>query len=414
LAVVILGAGHAGVQLADSLRREHYAGPITLIGEEQEDPYQRPPLTKDYLRDDGATEHLLLRAPSFYTSRDVDLRLGCRAVRIDRERRRVLLDDESVVHYDQLVLATGSSSRRYAGVEPDDPVIYMVHRARDAERFGGALSSAASLAIVGAGFIGLEVAAAARARNVEVTILTLTPPASRVATPELSRFLQEAHSARGSRFIVDEVTEIGHTPADTGTDPAGGVVSTASHGHITAQLVLVATGVVPNVELATAAGLTVSDGVEVDAFSRTSDECIWAIGDIAARPGPRGDRVRYESVHAASHQAQCLALTLTGRPTAPWEVPWFWSNQGDIRLQIAGTPCPEAETVVRGRPEGGRFSVFCFDGGRLVAVESVNAPGDHLAARRILTDGSRLDPAQLADPTFDLKEFSRGVARTPA
>lgn len=405
--IVIVGAGHAGVQAADSLRDEGFEGRVTLVGGEQELPYQRPPLTKDYLHGDSESAELLpLRAAEFYESRGIELRLGSPATRIDRENRRVALDDGTDVGYDHLILATGSRSRPYPGKDPADPTVHSIHRAEHATRFGRAFDSAASLAIVGAGFIGLEVAAAARKRGIDVTIVSLSRPAARVATPRLSEYLTDAHTAAGSRFIVDKVTGV-----DISNESGGGTVATHANGSVSADLVLVAIGALPNVDLARDAGLAVSTGVEVDEFSQTSDERISAIGDIAARPAPGGARVRDESVQAATAQARSLARTLTGRPTSSSEVPWFWSNQGDLRLQIAGTPYPGSDTVLRGERDGGRFSVFCFDGDRLVTVESINSPGDHLAARRILASGVQIDRERVADAAFDLKAFSLDVAR---
>jgi 3-phenylpropionate/trans-cinnamate dioxygenase ferredoxin reductase component len=403
--IAIVGAGHAGVQLADSLRDEGYAGEIVLVGAERELPYQRPPLTKDFLRG-GAThaELLPLRAGEFYGERGIGLRLGRRAQRIDRERRRLVLEDGESVAYDQLVLATGARSRPFPAAAGDARV-HTIRDAEDATRFGGALDRADSLAIVGAGFIGLEVAAAARGRDIDVTVVTSGPPLSRLATPALSAFLLDAHAARGVRFVVDDVTAI-----DTSRE-RGGSVATRSGEAITADVVLVAIGALANLELARDAGLVTSSGVDVDAYGRTSDERIWAIGDVATRTGLSGEPLRDESVQAATHQARCLARTLMGRPTQCTEVPWFWSNQGDIRLQIAGTPHRSAESVVRGEPGRGRFSVFSFVAGRLVAVESVNAPADHLAARRILAADADLTPGQAGDPAFDLKSFSFDVAR---
>jgi 3-phenylpropionate/trans-cinnamate dioxygenase ferredoxin reductase subunit len=212
----------------------------------------------------------------------------------------------------------------------------------------------------------------------------------------------------GSRFVFDDVLSIEGNPGRP-----GGAVICALAGRLEADLVLVAVGAQANSELASEAGLSVSDGILVDEYSRTSDERIWAIGDVAARHTSHAGLVREESVQAATHQAQCLALTLTGQPTFCTEVPWFWSTQGKLRLQIAGLPDPSARAVLRGDPAGGRFSVLTYDAERLVAVESINSPSDHLSARRILSDGRALSPAQAADPAFDLKAFSLNAVSVP-
>jgi 3-phenylpropionate/trans-cinnamate dioxygenase ferredoxin reductase subunit len=402
--IVVVGAGHAGVQLADSLRDEGFAGEIVLLGDEEHLPYQRPPLTKDYLHDRASAELLPLRGVDFYADRGIELVTGRRVVRIDRQAGLLELDDSSALGFDQLVLATGARCRRHPATNATSGAVHTIRDAHDADRFGADLERARTLAIVGAGFIGLEVAAAARAQGVEVTIITSKSPLSRIASAPLSSFLLEAHSALGSRFVFDEVVSIEDGPT------AGGVVVCATAGRIEADLVLVAVGADANSELATEAGLAVSAGIVVDEYSRTSDPRIWAIGDVAVRRTARDGFVREESVQAATHQAQCLARTLVGHPTHCTEVPWFWSTQGKLRLQIAGLPDPTTQAVLRGDPASGRFSVFGYAAGRLVAVESVNCASDHLSARRILAHGRSLSPAQAADPAFDLKAFSLETA----
>jgi 3-phenylpropionate/trans-cinnamate dioxygenase ferredoxin reductase subunit len=404
--VVIVGAGHAGVQLAESLREEGFAGRIIVVGEEIEQPYQRPPLTKDLLAVSAEDADLLpLRGEQVYAALDVDLRLGRRAVRVDRRVRQLVLDDDSVLGYDHLVLATGARCRSHPAAPCGGTSVYAIRNAEDALRFGRDLGTAKALAVIGAGFVGLEVAAAARSKGVEVTIVSTKPPLSRVASEPLSTFLFEAHRERGSRFVLDHVVSIGTPGRATRT-----ALVTGSGEQIAADMILVAIGAIPNAELARAAGLTVSDGITVNAHSRTSDERVWAIGDVARRPDTAGSRSRDESVQAATHQARCLARTLTGRPTVCTEIPWFWSNQADIRIQIAGRPFATAETVIRRGRIPGRFSVFSYTGKRLVAVESVNSPADHLAARRLLKAGANVEPEQAADQSFDLKSFSLEVA----
>jgi 3-phenylpropionate/trans-cinnamate dioxygenase ferredoxin reductase subunit len=407
--IVIVGAGHAGVQLADSLRYEGYQGQVVIVGDEHERPYQRPPLTKDFLHDSSTAELLPLRGHDFYSSRGIDLRSCTRAKGIDRAGRRLLLDDRSTISFDHLVLATGARPKRHTAMRMESTSLHTIRTAHDALRFGRELQSAKSMVIIGAGFIGLEVAAAARARGVEVTIVTSTAPLSRMASGPLSSYLFDAHVAQGSQFVFDDVISIEETPLS-----GGGSVVFASANRITADLILVAVGGEANAELAEAAGLTVSTGVVVDEFSRTSDDRIWAIGDVAARTRADGVIVREQSVHAATHQAQCLARTLTGNPTSCTEVPWFWSIQGKLRLQIAGIPSSSADAVVRGDPTTGRFSVFNFVAGKLLSVESVNHAGDHLASRRILADGKRLEPEQAGNPQFDIKAFSLEGARVSA
>lgn len=398
--IVVIGAGHAGVQLVDSLREEGYDGEIVLLGDERTRPYQRPPLTKEYLLDPASAVPLPLRSENFFAAQNVDLHLGVRAERIDRQRRLVMLGGGDQLAYDQLVLATGARARSHPRF--NSAAVHTIRDVEDATRFTKTLSSGASLAVIGAGFIGLEVAAAARAHGVDVTIVTSRPPLSRMASAGLSRFLLEKHTANGCDFVFESVSSV-----ERSIDRQGETLICASGRRITADVTLVAIGALPNAELATAAGLDTNDGVLVDAFLRTSDERVWAIGDVARPCTGVGVPIRQESVQAATHQARCLAATLLGRPTTPSEVPWFWSNQGTIRIQIAGQPDPKAESVVRGDPSTERFSVFRFSDGRLQCVESVNHGADHVSARRLLASGVSLSQEQAADLDFDLKSHSR-------
>lgn len=402
--IVIVGAGHAGVQLAESLRDEGFTGELVLLGDEDLQPYQRPPLTKDYLHGDIAAATLLpLRAEQVYRDRLIDLRPGSSVVAIEPEARRVLLADGTHEPYDELVLATGARSRPFPPAGSAPAHVHAIRDAADAESFARDLEAAQALAIVGAGFIGLEVAAAARARGVGVTVVSSRPPLARVATPELSAYLNGAHEAMGTRILNEEAVRL--------EEHADGVaVLTGTGARLAADLALVAIGAVPNAELAVQAGLTVAGGVVTDRYARSSDPRVWAIGDVAVRSAPDGSLARDESVQSATHQARCLARTLTGRPTAPFEVPWYWSTQAALRLQIAGVPYPGAETVVRGSVEDDRFSVFGFVAGRLRVVESVNAAADHLAARRLLATRIPLTPEQASDPGFDLKAYSLQAA----
>lgn len=406
--IVVVGAGHAGVQLVDSLRAEGYTGDVVLVGGEREHPYQRPPLTKDFLKDAESAELLPLRGKDFFQERHVDLHLGHRAVGIDRHKRTLLLDDGNRLAYDELVLATGARSQEHPAASSGPRAVHFIRDAADAQRFGRELEAARSIVVVGAGFIGLEVAAAARQRGVEVTLITRSEPLSRVASAPLSAFLTVAHTSMGTTMVTDEVTVIEDAPTGSGA-----IVHGASGLRIDTDLVLIAVGASPNAELARDAGLTVENGIVVDEFSRTSDAHIWAVGDVAVRSSGEIP-IREESVQAATHQAECLARTLTGTPTRCTDVPWFWSTQGALRLQIAGLPRAAAESVVRGDPRSNRFSVFNYWRGHLVNVESVNSPADHLAARRILASGRHLSAEHAGDLTFDLKAFSREQAAVVA
>ncbi|WP_315833720.1 NAD(P)/FAD-dependent oxidoreductase [Bradyrhizobium prioriisuperbiae] len=404
--VVVVGAGQAGFQAAASLRDNGFAGRISLIGDEPGLPYQRPPLSKAYLT--GATDRvaLNLRPESFFTQAAIDLRTGQRVMFIDRARKCIRLSNETTLPYDHLVLATGARNRTLDLPGADLDGVLQLRSAGDADALRNRLPDIKRIAIIGAGFIGLELAALASSMGIAVTILEAsTRPMSRALSETMSRFFLEAHQATGVRFVFDAVvTRIrDHQGRAIAVDTADGQTHPA-------DLVLVGVGVVPNVELAADAGLAVANGIVVDAHLATADPSISAIGDCAAYPQPfaGGERRRIESVQNAVDHARCLAARLTGKPQPYRAVPWFWSDQGPFKLQIAGLPAPHDHHVVRGDPSSSAFSVFCFRDGRLAGVESVNKAADHMIARRLLSSGAALSPDEAANQTFDLKARATG------
>ncbi|MGN6404727.1 NAD(P)/FAD-dependent oxidoreductase [Sinomonas sp.] len=410
--IVVVGAGQAGVQLVDSLRAGGYGGRLTVLSRESERPYQRPPLSKDFVAGGSQAEPLRLRGESFFDDAGVDARWGVSAVAIDRARRRVRTSDGEWLAYDALVLATGADSRAL-GVPGEH--LGGVHRLRtldDARAASAGLASARRVAVVGAGFIGLEFAAAARARGLDVTVISPTArPLRRSVSPAVSAYLVDRHELDGVRFeLCEGVSAISGVDDDAGRVAA---VVLASGRALPADLVVVGVGVTPASALAADAGLAVEDdgGIAVDGSLRTSDPAIFAIGDCASFPSPHaGRRVRLESVQNATDHARHAAAALLGQDAGPYaELPWFWSHQGKVKLQIAGLSRPGASTVLRGDPASGKFSVFAFDDGALVSVESVNSPADHLAARRLLAVGTPLSPDEAADSAFDLKAYSRSA-----
>jgi 3-phenylpropionate/trans-cinnamate dioxygenase ferredoxin reductase subunit len=415
--VVVVGAGQAGVQLADSLRAGGFAGVITLLAREAAQPYQRPPLSKDFLSGAPAGP-LPLRGASFFADHGIDARWGVSAERIDTARREVLADGGERVPYTALVLATGADSRRLGVPGEDLADVVSLRTLDDARAAAAALDGARRAVVVGAGFVGLEVAAAARARGVEVTVLAPTRrPLRRSVTPAVSAFLAEAHTLDGVRLeLGDGVAEL--RAGAPGSARAGRVaaVVTTSGRELPVDLVVVGVGAAPATGLAAAAGLRIEDGVAVDGSLRTSAADVYAIGDCASFPSAHaGRRVRLESVQNAADQARHLATVLLGGSPGPYrELPWFWSHQGRTKVQIAGLVRPHAACVVRGDRAAGRFSVFSYDGGELVSVESVNSPADHLAARRILGAGRTVPPEDAEDPGFDLKAYSRMPCPEPA
>ena len=414
--VLVLGTGQAGFQVAASLREEGFDGRVVLVGEEPEPPYQRPPLSKAYLTGKADADAVRLRPEKFFAEHRLELRAGERAARIDRAGRRVALVSGGALPYDHLVLAVGSRNRALPvpGAELDGVV--QLRTLADAEELRQRLEAAREAVVVGAGFIGLEFAAVAAARGVAVTVVEATDrPMARSLSAEMSAFFRGAHERQDVRFVFGAT--VVRVLGDGGGRATG--VETADGRRFPADLVLVGIGVVPNAELAAGAGLAVADGIVVDEHLATSDPAISAIGDCVRHPSPfaaaGAGPVRIESVQNAVDQARCVAARLAGRRAAPYAaVPWFWSDQGALRLQIAGLATPHERAVVRGDPAKGAFSVFCFRGGRLVGVESANRPLDHVLARKLLANGTGLAPEQAGDPGFDLKAHANSAPRAAA
>ena len=403
--VVVLGAGQGGAQVAASLREEGFSGPIRLVGDEPGLPYQRPPLSKAYLKPGAQAASLQLRAEAFYQGQAIE-RIEGRAEAIAREDRRVVLADGSALAYDHLVLATGARNRRLAvpGAELDG--VLGLRTLAEADALRARLPGLSRVVVIGAGFIGLEFAAFAAAAGLAVTVLEATGrPMARALSEPTSAFFRDAHRAAGVELVFGAVATriIGEAGRATAVETAEGTVHPA-------DLVLVGIGVVPNAEIAADAGLDVENGIVVDETLLTGDPAISALGDCAAYPQPfaGGARMRLESVQNAVDQARCVAARLTGKPRAYRAVPWFWSDQGAYKLQIAGLAIPHDRAVTRGDPASGVFSVFCFSGEDLAGVESVNRPAEHMAARRLVGAGTRLSPEDAADPAFDLKRLALG------
>ncbi|KQT46686.1 pyridine nucleotide-disulfide oxidoreductase [Methylobacterium sp. Leaf456] len=403
--ILIVGAGQAGFQAAASLREAGLTGPLTLVGEEAQPPYQRPPLSKAYLAGKTDARGLLLRQETFFTEHAITHRRA-RATGIDRAENRVRLEDGDALAYDHLILATGTRNRALPVPGADLVGVHGLRSLDEADALKSALEHAKNIVVVGAGFIGLEFAAVCAARGLSVTVIEAAPRVmARAVSAETSQAFRDFHEAAGVTIFFG----VG-VSAIEGADGHVTSVALANGKNLPADLVLVGIGVVPNQELAAEAGLTVQDGIAVDAFLATSDPAISAIGDCARFPTrfaaglPGGDRVRIESVQNAVDQGRCLAARLTGRPAAYDAVPWFWSDQGPRKLQIAGLGSPEDSSVLR--RAGAGFSVFRFRQGRLAAVESVDRPADHMAARRIIAAGRSLTPEQAADPAFDLKALA--------
>ncbi len=400
--VVIVGAGHAGVQAAASLREEGFEGEIVLLSDEAELPYQRPPLSKAFLKGEMDLGGLPLRAEAFYRDHDIDLRLGAKATRIDRSARRVELADGASVAYGRLILATGARQRRLEVPGVDLPGVFSLRAIADAKRLRERIAPGVRIVVIGAGFIGLEVAATAAKIGAATAIVEIARPMGRAVSPVVSDFYAEAHRAFGARLFLGVGVR-----AIRGTDKAEAVELTDGE-VLPADLVLVGVGVTAEDSLARAAGLECRNGVVVDAHLTTSDPAVSAIGDCADFPhAGLGVSIRLESIQNAVDQAKCVAARLAGKPAPYDSLAWFWSDQGDLKLMIAGLSHGVDEWVVRGDPASRAFSAFGFKGGKLAVVESVNRAGDHAAAKRIIGTTKTLTPEEAADPAFDL----RGLAK---
>lgn len=404
--VVIIGAGQAGFQAAASLRAEGFGGNVVLVGDEPGLPYQRPPLSKAFIKD-GDAARLLLRGGDFYEKSRIDLVEG-RAVRLDRAARVVALADGRHLSYDHLVLAVGARNRRPPIPGGSLPGVLDLRTLGDADRLRQALEAAHEVAVIGGGFIGLEVAATARLAGRAVTVLEATDRLmGRVVSPAMSAHFLAAHERAG--VVVRLGARVEEIVAREGR---AGAVRLAGGNTLGCDLVLLAIGVSPAVELAGEAGLQTADGVVVDEDLLTSDPAISAIGDCASFPHrSSGARVRLESVQNAVDQAKCVARRIVGRPTAYDAVAWFWSDQGDQKLQIAGLSGDAQRYVVRPDETGEKLTVLGFKGGRLVTVETANSPADHMAARKLLAAPEPPDLDTLERADFSLREVLRRSPR---
>lgn len=397
--VVIVGAGHAGGSVAAMLRQFGYDGEILLAGQEPVAPYQRPPLSKAWLKGEVDESGLLLRPIEFYAERDIVLRTGVTATGVDRAARTVTFDDGTVEAYDVLILATGSTARRLAVPGADRPDLLELRTTADAERLKAALGPGRKLAIVGGGYVGLEAAASARALGAEAVVIErMDRVLQRVASKTLSAFFADLHRRHGVDILTGaEVTAF-----------EDGAVVLGDGRRIAADAVLVGVGALSCDALAREAGLACDNGVAVDEAARTSDPAIYAIGDMTFRPVPAmgGASMRLESVPNALEQAKQAASAITGRPAPAPEVPWFWSDQYDVKLQIAGLPFGADRQMVRGDPASGRFAVFHLAGDRIVCVEAAGAPAEFMAGRQLIGRATPVDAARLTDPTVSMKEVA--------
>jgi 3-phenylpropionate/trans-cinnamate dioxygenase ferredoxin reductase subunit len=401
--VVIVGAGHAGGSAAAFLRQYGHVGPIVLIGEEPLLPYQRPPLSKAWLKGEADADSLQLKPSSWYEEAGVSLRLGGVVVSLNRGAKTVRLASGETLPYDYLILATGARARALPIPGADLAGVLALRTAADAEALKSALGPGKRLAVVGGGYVGLEAAASARALGGHVMIIEREPRVlARVACETLSNFFQDYHGARGVAFELNAGVagfdgEDGHV---TGVRLADGRV-------VACDVALVGVGAIPNEELARDAGLECANGVVVDLEARTADPFVFAIGDLTHRPLPIYNRqFRLESVPNALEQAKQAAAAIAGRPMPPHEIPWFWSDQYDLKLQIAGLPFDADRQVVRGDVAAAKFAVFHLKGDLVQAVEAVNAPPEFMAGKQLIAKRTPVSLEKLADVTISMKEVA--------
>lgn len=403
--VVVVGAGYGAGELAAKLRQGGYAGPITLVGAETHLPYHRPPLSKAFLAGETDEAALLLRPAAFYEKHGITVLLGRRVNAIDRAGHSVSLDDAKTLAYEKLVLATGGEARRLTCPGADLVGVYTLRGIDDVLAIRSELRAGQRVAIIGAGYIGLEVAAVARKHGLEVTVLEAAPRVlARVAGPEISAFYTQAHTQAGVAIRTSAmVAAILPSEADPGR---AGAVQLQDGTAIAADWVLAGIGLVPGTQLAEAAGLKVENGIWVDAFCSTEDPDILAIGDCANHPLPfAGHRVRLESVPNALEQARVAADTICGKQAPYAAVPWFWSDQYDLKLQAVGLADGHDAVVMRGNPAERNFLAFYLRGGVPIAADAVNRPGEFMMARRLVAAGKALNAADLGNVEKPLKEL---------
>jgi 3-phenylpropionate/trans-cinnamate dioxygenase ferredoxin reductase subunit len=412
---VIVGAGHAAGELASALRQEGFTGRILMIGDESHLPYQRPPLSKAYLSGQSTADALYLKPQSTYDRAQIEILVNTRVESIDRAAKRVVLADGRTIQYDKLALTTGGRVRRLPtpGADTAEKMsnFHYIRNIDDIDRLRHHFDHGLRLVIIGGGYIGLEVAAVARKRGLHVTVLEALPRVlARVTAPELSAFYERIHREAG----VDVRTSVQVTGFEF--DASGDAVSAvtlADGPPVPADVIVAGIGLVPNVELAQAAGLTIENGIVVDEFTQTSDPDIYSAGDCTNHPSALyGRRIRLESVPNAVEQARTLAAAICGKRRPYNAVPWFWSDQYNLKLQMVGLSQGYDQFVLRGSTSGTAFSAFYLKEGKVIAADAVNRAPDFMTAKRLVADGVVVDPEVLADESVPLKSLLPSAAAT--
>ena len=399
--IVIVGAGHAAGQVVASLRQKKHGGKIVLIGDEEHYPYQRPPLSKKFLAGELPAERLYLKPAAFYDDPDIDVHLNTRVTDIDPTGKTVTDSAGNQYDYDDLVIATGARVRKLDLPGSDLRGVHYLRSIQDVTAIQGDMEKGARLVIIGGGYIGLEVAAVAASRGLQVTVVEMAERVmSRVVSEQVSDFYQLEHREHG----VEVMLSTGLTGFSGGDSVAEVMLSDGT--AIAANLVLIGIGVVPNVELADAAGLHVDNGIRVDECCRTSEKHIYAVGDCTNHPNNLlGRQLRLESVHNALEQAKTAAANICGDELQYSQVPWFWSDQYDLKLQIAGISEGYDQTVLRGDPAERAFSCLYLKDGQLIAIDSINAPRDFMQSKALIGNHAVISPDVLADTNIALKDM---------
>ena len=401
---IIVGAGHAAGQAATSLRQKGFTGRLIMIGDEPYVPYQRPPLSKAFLAGELEIERLFFKPENFWPKHDVEMRLSTRVEKIDRDAKNITLDDGETIAYNKLILATGSRVRELHIPGHTLKGVHYLRSIDDVAAIQSEFKEGARLVIVGGGYIGLEVAAVGRKKGLDVTIMeTESRVMNRVVATEISHFFQNMHAEEGAKL------ELGRRVQELHGDDAGQLTEVACMDGFTvpADICIIGIGIIPNTELAEAADILCSDGIVVNEYCQTLDEDIYAIGDCSRHPNPiLGRHLRLESVHNAIEQGKTAAAAICGTPVAYAQVPWFWSDQYDVKLQITGLTEGYDQFVMRGDPATRSFAAFYLQDGKLLAVDAVNSPREFMLGKKLITAGARFDLKKLKDMQEDFKALA--------
>lgn len=397
-AMVILGAGQGAGQAAASFRQEGYEGDIIILGDEPFPPYQRPPLSKQYLSGEMPLERVYVRPEKFYADRHIDLRTNTRVEKIDTNARTVTTAKGDTIAYEKLLIATGSRPRKLSIAGSDLPGIHYLRTISDVDGISAAMKTARKVVIVGGGYIGLEVASVAVTNGLDVTVLEMEQRIlQRVTTPEMSAYYHQLHTGRGLKILTNTTVS-----GFTGQDHVEQVL--CGDTRIDADLVIVGIGIIPNIELAKDAGINCENGIFVDDHCQTSVPDVYAIGDCTNHPNPiLGRRLRLESVPNALEQARVAVANMCGKDKVYAAVPWFWSDQYELKLQMVGFSSDGDTQVLRGDMSKNEFAVFYLKDGAVVAVDAVNSPREFMICKQLY--GKPVDAKKLADPDTDLKSL---------